>query len=397
MGDPLRNLAPGDAFPTSARTWNPVLDLARKSQNNSVPSAPPIRFLDKVPRLGVTQSASSINHARVQGVHVGSAHPYFDSGKIPAGYMYETLFHLIESDASMLFPGVYHGPTDGRIHFNPGSPIKGYNITETPLREWQMVYAWPSSIGWLLTPVMSGSAGYIAHCKVGTATCGRNSNFYNTGGDGLDPWTQINFNFSYPGGIPGPNDTYYEFWPFGGWGRTGQLFEIVLRTPGQYDISFDADLMTANRSVGVTISVRREDNGAGINSDDGFEMTSQAETGTHGTGHLSGVKRTTVIGTYQRYVVRVYAANLRTLGTFALSNVQLRIVKCSSGENLRVGPLQPATPGWPPNTIDGPQEDPGVEPEEATYTGTGGGVLTITGPTSGGGTGTNENFEEIIE
>jgi hypothetical protein len=109
------------------------------------------------------------------------------------------------------------------------------------------------------------------------------------------------------------------------------------------------------------------------------------------------VKRTTVIGTYQRYVVRVYAANLRTLGTFALSNVQLRIVKCSSGENLRVGPLQPATPGWPPNTIDGPQEDPGVEPEEATYTGTGGGVLTITGPTSGGGTGTNENFEEIIE
>ncbi len=149
--------------------------------------------------------------------------------------------------------------------------------------------------------------------------------------------------------------------------------------------------------MGVTISVRREDNGAGINSDDGFKMIAQPETYGHATGHLSGVKRTTFLGTYQRYVVRVYAANLRTLGTFGLSNVQLRIVKCSSGETLRIGPLHPATPGWPPNAIDGPQEDSGVEPAEATYTGTGGGTLTITGPTSGGGTGTNENFEEIIE
>jgi hypothetical protein len=126
-------------------------------------------------------------------------------------------------------------------------------------------------------------------------------------------------------------------------------------------------------------------------------MTSQAENGTHGTGHLSGLKRTTVICTCQRYVVRVYAANLRTLGTFALSNVQLRIVKCASGETLRIGLVHPATPGWPTNTIDAPQEDPGVKAEEATYTGTEGGALTITGPTSGGGTGTNENYEEIIE
>lgn len=41
-GDPLKPLRPGDPFPTSAKTWNPLLKLARRSETSPLPSAPPI-------------------------------------------------------------------------------------------------------------------------------------------------------------------------------------------------------------------------------------------------------------------------------------------------------------------------------------------------------------------
>jgi hypothetical protein len=42
MADPLKPLRPGDPFPTSAKTWNPLLELARKSETSPLPSSPPI-------------------------------------------------------------------------------------------------------------------------------------------------------------------------------------------------------------------------------------------------------------------------------------------------------------------------------------------------------------------